>query len=69
LLFVTDIVRRWQTLETQAASQQQDCQQLYSLHVDRVRTERELEMMKHAVGFDKFDDIHAVEMALRTTQV
>jgi len=68
-MFVPDIVHHWRTLEEQTASQQQDCQQLYSLHLDRVRMERDLESLKHSVSFDKFDDIRAVEMTLRNTQV
>jgi len=68
-MFIPDIVHRWRTLEEQTASQQQDCQQLYSLHLDRVRIERDLEALKHSVSFDKFDDIRSVEMTLRNTQV
>jgi len=68
-VFITDIVHRWQTLEAQVASQQQDCLQLYLLHLDRVHIDRELESLKHAVSSDKFDDIHAVEMTLRAAQV
>ena len=68
-IFVLDIVRRWRTLETQTTSQQQDCHELYVLHVDRVRIERDLGALKHTVSFDKFDDVHEVEVALRTVQV
>jgi len=50
-------------------SQQQDCQQLYTLHVDRVHVERDLELLKHSISFDKFDDIQAVETSLRNAQV
>jgi len=62
-------VSRWRTLESEAASQQQVCQQLYALHVDRLRIERDLEAMKQSISVDKFDDIHAVETTLRTIQV
>ena len=62
-------MHRWRTLEELTASQQQDCQQLYTLHLDRVRIERELESLKHSISFDKFDDIRTVEMTLRNIQV
>ena len=66
---VADIVSRWRILEAQTSSLQQDCQQLYLLHLDCVHTEHELELLKRSISFDKFDDIRVVEIALRTTQV
>jgi len=63
------IVDHWRSLEKLALSQQQDCQQLYALHVDRVRLDRELESLKHGVSYDKFDDIRALEKTVRTIQV
>jgi len=62
------MVRHWRALEAQAASQQQECQKLYALHLDRIHIEHELETLKNGVGCDTFDDIGSVESALRTTQ-
>jgi len=71
LLYVLfpDIVHHWRMLQEFALSQQQDCQQLYTLHLGCVHIQRDLDSLKHSFSFDKFDDIHALEMTLRAIQV
>jgi len=71
LVGCTDIVRHWRALESRAVSEQADCQQLYSLHVDRVHIARELEAFERSINIsdDKFDDIQMLEMTLRAMQV
>jgi len=62
---ITDIVQRWRALEALTVTQQHECRQLFILHVERVRVERELDALSRQIEFDKFDDIQSLEDKLR----
>jgi hypothetical protein len=65
---ITDIVQRWRSLEAQTVMQQHECRELYILHIERVRAEKELDMISKQIEFDGFDDIVALETGIRTLQ-
>lgn len=60
---------RWQELEAQTVSQQQQCRLMHILYTERIRNEKQLSAILQQINIDRFDDLHSLEAMCRTVQV
>lgn len=64
-----EIVSRWQQLESDLLALQKEGQLIANLKTELEGIDAELENLAKEVEFDKFDNIHQLEDALKTVKV